>query len=251
MQWAILSGIEGNLPAYEAVLADIRRQRQPVTDLFILGDLVGLRGDSEAVVRRVRSPKRGEPIPQVCTGWWEEQCFSLHGIRGLPDAPELVERYGLGAVKDLWEAVSRETVLWLADLDFGFHELDCLLIHGSTVSYGDELTLETPPITLYDRLIRADANTLFCGRSGLAFECWVEPSSLRSTVTSLDQTAAPQEQGQESRKSPRRVVGVGNVGRQAGQVSYALYNPGNDQVSFKRVPSTVAKGLGSGGPGET
>jgi hypothetical protein len=147
-------------------------------------------------------------------------------------------------VKDLWEAVSRETVLWLADLDFGFHELDCLLIHGSTVSYGDELTLETPPITLYDRLIRADANTLFCGRSGLAFECWVEPSSLRSTVTSLDQTAAPQEQGQESRKSPRRVVGVGNVGRQAGHVSYVLYNPGNDQVSFKRVPSTVAQGFG-------
>ena len=244
MQWAILSGIEGNLPAYEAVLADIRRQRQPVTDLFILGDLVGLRGDSEAVVRRVRSPKQGEPIPQVCTGWWEEQCFSLHGIRGLPDAPELGSRYGLEAVKDLWEAVSRETVLWLSDLDFGFHELDCLLIHGSTVSYGDELTPETPPITLCDRLIRADANRLFCGRSGLAFECWVEPSSLRSTVTTLDQTASPQEQGQESRKSPRRVVGVGNVGRQAGQVSYALYNPGNDQVSFKRVPSTTAKGFG-------
>jgi hypothetical protein len=37
---------------------------------------------------------------------------------------------------------------------------------------------------------------------------------------------------------------VGNVGRQAGHVSYVLYNPGNDQVSFKRVPSTVAQGFG-------
>jgi hypothetical protein len=113
MQWAILSGIEGNLPAYEAVLADIRRQRQPVTDLFILGDLVGLRGDSEAVVRRVRSPKRGEPIPQVCTGWWEEQCFSLHGIRGLPLWPGGGERpVGGGVAGD--GAVAGRSGLWLS-----------------------------------------------------------------------------------------------------------------------------------------
>ena len=28
--WAILSGIEGNIAAYEAVLADIKRQRVPL-----------------------------------------------------------------------------------------------------------------------------------------------------------------------------------------------------------------------------
>ena len=132
-------------------------------------------------------------MPQVYTGWWEEQCFSLHRLRGLPDAPELVERYGLGAAKDLGEAVSQRTVQCLADLDFGFHELDCLLIHGSTVGYGDQLTPETPPIQLGDRPIRADANTLFCGQSGLTFESWAEPDALRSTVTPLDQTATPQE----------------------------------------------------------
>jgi len=132
-------------------------------------------------------------------------------------------------------------VQWLANLDFGFHELDCLLIHGSTMSYSDELTPETPPIQLCDRLIRADANTLFCGRSGLAFECWVEPNSLRSTVTTLDQTATPQEQ----EKSPRRVVGVGSVGRQVGKASYVLYNPGTDQVSFKQVQGSIAKGFGA------
>jgi hypothetical protein len=139
-------------------------------------------------------------------------------------------------------------VLWLADLDFGFHELDCLLIHGSTVSYDDELTPETPPITLCDRTIRADANTLFCGRSGLAFEVWVEPAALRSTVTTLDQTATPQEQGQEPRKSPRRVVGVGNVGRAGGSPSYVLYNPETDQVRFKSVQSSPARGFGAARP---
>ncbi|NJO10484.1 MAG: hypothetical protein HC873_13405 [Leptolyngbyaceae cyanobacterium SL_1_1] len=90
-------------------------------------------------------------------------------------------------------------------------------------------------------LIRADANTLFCGQSGLAFEGWVEPSALRSTVTTLDQTAAPQEQG----KSPRRVVGVGNVGRTGGSPSYVLYDPGTDRVSFKCVRYSPARGFGA------
>ncbi|MEL6470520.1 MAG: hypothetical protein AAFQ74_12395 [Cyanobacteria bacterium J06623_4] len=52
--------------------------------------------------------------------------------------------------------------------------------------YADELTPETPAIELCDRLIRADANHLFCRRSGRTFECWVTPSNLTSTVTTLD-----------------------------------------------------------------
>jgi len=40
-KWAILSGIEGNLAAYEAVMADIKRQSKQIEALYILGDLVG------------------------------------------------------------------------------------------------------------------------------------------------------------------------------------------------------------------
>ena len=74
VKWAILSGIEGNLTAYEAVLQDIRRQA--VSDLYILGDVVGLQEDNEAVIQRLQFPRPGELEPQVCVGWWEEQCFS-------------------------------------------------------------------------------------------------------------------------------------------------------------------------------
>jgi len=239
MLWAILSGIEGNIAAYEAVLQDIRQQRgsthNPVTDLYVLGDLVGLKGDNEAVIRRLQSPQPGELEPQICIGWWEEQCFSLHGLSGLPNAPELMEQYGGDGVKHLWESVSRESVRWMRSLHFGFHELDCLLIHGSTVSYADELTPETSPLQLCDRLIRADANTLFCGRSGLAFECWVTPGQLRSTVTTLDGTQEPQQQG----KTSRRVVGVGSVGRTPGEASYVLYNPNTNGVTFKTVETNA------------
>lgn len=230
-QWAILSGIEGNLAALEAVIADIRSRHSLVSDLYILGDVVGLHGNNRKVIERLQSPRPGELQPQVCIGWWEEQCFSLHGLSGLPDAPELMAKFGGDGVQRLWESLSRAEVQWLRSLPGGFHELDCLLIHGSTVSYADELTPDTPAIQLCDRLIRADANTLFCGRSGLCFECQVEPSRLRSTVITLDGTQEPQEQG----KTPRRVVGVGSVGRNPGQATYTLYNPGNNSVTFKTV----------------
>ena len=48
MVWAIASGIEGNLSAYNAVLADLKKQR--VDEFFILGDIVGPTSDSEAVL---------------------------------------------------------------------------------------------------------------------------------------------------------------------------------------------------------
>ena len=235
MQWAILSGIEGNLAAYEAVLQDIRRQDFPVTELYILGDMIGLQGDNEAVIERLRSPRSGELVPQACIGWWEEQIFSLHGLNATPDAPELMAHCDGDEIQQLWKSLSIETVHWLRSQHFGFHELDCLLIHGSTVGYADELTPNTSPMVLCDRLVRADANTLFCGRSGLTFECKVTPSRLRSTVTMLDGSQTPQEQG----KTPRRIVGVGSVGRKPGEASYVLYNPGTDVVSFQWIDTKV------------
>ncbi|UJB71661.1 hypothetical protein HRE53_12275 [Acaryochloris sp. 'Moss Beach'] len=74
------------------------------------------------------------------------------------------------------------------------------------------------------RIIRADANHLFCGRSGLAFECWVEPGDLRSTIMTLDSTQTTPTQSY----TPRRIIGVGNVGRQPGQATYTLYSPANN-----------------------
>ncbi|WP_373537004.1 metallophosphatase [Microcoleus sp.] len=237
--WAILTGIEGNLAAYEAVIADIKRLRIRVDELYILGDLVGPNPECEKLVERVRSPKRGEIEPQICIGWWEEQCFNLHGIGSSPDAAELRQKYGADTIKLLWDSVSRKTVEWLRSLNFGFHELDCLLIHGSTVSASDELTPETPPPVMLDRVIRADANTLFCGRSGLAFEYQLQPSIINNWVQTLDSQEPP---GTVS-ATARRAIGVGNVGRQPGVATYTLYNPDSDRVQFKTVHYGAKKGF--------
>ena len=138
--WAILSGIEGNITAYEAVLADIKRQPIAVEALYILGDIIAANPDSEQVIKRIQNPLSGELEPQVCIGWWEEQCFALHGVGSTAEPKELIDRFGKETAKLLWNSVSRDNVQWLRNCHFGFIELDCLLIHVSTVSVSDELT---------------------------------------------------------------------------------------------------------------
>jgi len=231
IHWAILSGINGNLAAYEAVLADLKRLRCEVEALYILGDLVGPQPQCEALVQRVQQPRQGELAPQVCIGWWEEQCFNLHGMGSDPEATELLEQIGPDGIERLWKSVSRQTVQGLRSLDFGFFELDCLLIHGSTVGCHDVLTPETPPMQLLDRLLRADANTLFCGRSGQTFHLQIPAGAVTSTVTTLD--APAQTMTQQVRD--RQVVGVGIVGKEPGQASYTLYSPYTNAVSFRTV----------------
>ncbi|WP_159789650.1 metallophosphoesterase family protein [Sodalinema gerasimenkoae] len=229
--WAILSGLEGNLTAYNAVLDDIRKQAIPVDAIYILGDVVGLHPQCSQLLEQLRSPQAGEPSPQICTGWWEEQCFNLHGVGPDPQAFALKERYGDEGVEALWNAVPREQVEWLRSLDFGFMELDALLIHGSTVGYDDELTPDTPASVLLDRLIRADANQLFCGRSGLAFEYCLKSGQIASRLTTLDGSQAPISQILK----PRKVVGVGSVGRIPNQASYCLYCPTTNKVEFRQI----------------
>ncbi len=239
--WAILSGIEGHIAAYEAVLADIQRQRIPVEALYILGDIIAANPDSEKVIKRIQNPLPGELQPQVCVGWWEEQCFALHAVGSTAEPTELIDRFGMETVKLLWDSVSRETVQWLRNCHFGFFELDCLLIHGSTVSASDELTPETPPWQILDRLQRVEANSLFCGRSGQVFEYVLQGGSVNSSVMTLDS-----QQPMQTMTAPkRRVVGVGNVGREPGNATYTLYSPNSDRLEFKTVYYGKKKGFGN------
>ncbi|MEM6612576.1 MAG: metallophosphoesterase family protein [Cyanobacteria bacterium P01_C01_bin.72] len=238
--WAILSGIEGNIAAYEAVLADIKRQRVKVEALYILGDIVAANPDSEKVIKRIQNPLPGELAPQVCVGWWEEQCFTLYGVGSTAEPTELIDRFGKETARLLWDSVSQETVHWLRNCHFGFFEFDCLLIHGSIVSVSDELTPETLPWQMLDRLQRVQANQLFCGRSGQIFEYELQAGSVNSSVLTLDQSHPVQ----TVTAPKRRVVGVGNVGREAGKATYTLYSPYSDRLEFKTVNYGIKKGFG-------
>ncbi|GFE68508.1 metallophosphatase [Chroococcus sp. FPU101] len=225
--WAILSGIEGNLTAYEAVLEDLS---ESVESLYILGDLVGIRGDSDKLIQRVQFPYLDELEPNICLGWWEEQCFILHGIGKTGEPTELIEQYGTEIIKTLWNAVSHESVEWLRGLDFGFVELDLLLIHGSSISVSEALNPQTPAWLMLDRIQRMQVNQLFCGRSGQTFIYDVQEGSLVDSVQTLDH-----QHTQTVSTSNKRVVGVGNVGKEFGKATYTLYHPHNNKVEFKTV----------------
>jgi hypothetical protein len=215
--WAILSGIQGNLPAYQAVLEDIQQRSVTVENLYILGDFIGVNPDSEMLVEQIRYPTKNNLYPQVCRGWWEEQCLILHSLGATGEPTELIDKHGIDSTKQLWDAVSLETVQWLRNLDFGFVELDCLLIHGSTVSVSEELTPDTPPWQILDRLQRVGVNNLFCGRAGKVFDYSLQSANLTSTVTTLD------------KRQPSQTLTIQDK-------RYTLYNPSNNCVEFRTVP---------------
>jgi hypothetical protein len=60
--WAIASGIEGNLAAYEAVVADLKKSRQDVENFYLLGDIIGPTAESN---RLVTLDKLTDPTPTV------------------------------------------------------------------------------------------------------------------------------------------------------------------------------------------
>ena len=230
--WAILSGIQGNLPAYQAVLEDIQQRSVTVENLYILGDFIGVNPDSEMLVEQIRYPTKNNLYPQVCRGWWEEQCLILHSLGATGEPTELIHKHGIDSTKQLWDAVSLETVQWLRNLDFGFVELDCLLIHGSSVSVSEELTPDTPPWQILDRLQRVGVNNLFCGRAGKVFDYSLQSANLTSTVTTLDK----RQPSQTLTIQDKRLVGVGSVGKELNKAVYTLYNPSNNCVEFITVP---------------
>ena len=240
MAWAILSGIEGNLAAYEAVLADLQRQKRDIEQLFVIGDVIGPTPDNVKLLKRIQSPRKGELTPDVCLGWWEEQALILHALGQQNEPTELIERYGKAMVKQLWEAVPREITPWLSRLEFGMMELDCLMIHGSPMGVGDELTPETSPLLMLDRLQRVQANRLFCGRSGLSFCCEIDSGRVTQRLQTLD----GEEERQLERPTAQKIIGVGSVGRSPGKASYVLYEPGSDHLEFKEVRYGANKGFG-------
>ncbi len=231
LKWAILSGIEGNLVAYEAVLQDIYTQQQPVTDLFILGDVINYRSEGLAVVERIQKPRSGELTPQVCRGWWEEQYLLIHGFLAETMPNPVIAKYGAATAKAMWDQVPKSVVQWMAELDFAFVELDCLLVHGSSLSTTEELTPESSPLQILDRFVRSNVNRLFCGRSGRQFHLQVQGGSVSSEVVRMDGSVAKQ----TDRSDDRALIGVGNVGRNPHCATYTLYYPSTDKLEFRQV----------------
>jgi len=219
-RWALVSGLQGDLALYEAIQRDLR-QLGRVDTLFVLGDLIGPDRDANALLDRLQDPHRGELAPQCIYGWWEDQLLAECGYRGERRADPLRLQFGQAAVEALEQAVDPGHLAWLAALQFGFIELDCALLHGSSADVGDSLGPDSSPLLLLDRLTRMDVNRLFTARSGQQFRLELTGGGIASQVQDLE----GQRQQQQS-VPQRQVIGIG-----AG-VHYTLYDPGSDRLDF-------------------
>ena len=234
-RWALISGLKGDLETYELIQKNLKKIQGDI-NLFVLGDMVGAVRNCDALIDRLINPLPGDFKPQCIYGWWEDQLLAERGYRGEQKADALRLNEGESVVKDLVDAVDPYYLNWLASLEFGFVELDCGLIHGSSKDIGDSLTKETPPLILLDRLTRLGVNRLFTARSAQQFHLELTDAVVNSYVKDLGGNRK-----QEQRMPKRGVIGIG-----AGAY-YTLYDVGSDKTHFLNVldqPKSAARGFG-------
>lgn len=219
-RWALISGLRGDLEAYEAIQSDLRLTRR-VDTLFVLGDVIGPERDCNALLNRLQQPRRGELEPQCLYGWWEDQLLAERGYRGERRADALRLGQGEAAVDALLQAVDTAQMNWLAALQFGFIELDCALLHGSSAAVDDSLGPNSSPLLLLDRLTRMEVNRLFTARSGQQFRLELSGGGIDSQVRDLEG-----QRHQQQSVPQRQVIGIG-----AG-IHYTIYDPGSDRLDF-------------------
>ena len=222
-RWALVSGLCGDLDLYERIQSDLKKQRG-TAHLFVLGDMISPDHNCDALLTRLRRPKRGDLQPNCIYGWWEEQLLIDYGYRGdqKPDVRNKPD--GATTMQHLREAVSQDHLNWLASLQFGFIELDCGLIHGSSADVGDPLQETTSPLILLDRLTRLDVNRLFTARSGRQFRLQLTGGQIHSKVK--DHIG---EEQRDQAVPKRSVIGIGS-----GE-NYTVYDPASDHIEFLSV----------------
>ena len=222
-RWPLVSGLRGDLDLYERIQSDLKKQRG-TAHLFVLGDMISPDHNCDALLTRLRRPKRGDLQPNCIYGWWEEQLLIDYGYRGdqKPDVRNKPD--GATTMQHLREAVSQDHLNWLASLQFGFIELDCGLIHGSSADVGDPLQETTSPLILLDRLTRLDVNRLFTARSGRQFRLQLTGGQIHSKV----KDHAGEEQRDQA-VPKRSVIGIGS-----GE-NYTVYDPASEHIEFLSV----------------
>ncbi|HBK86238.1 MAG TPA: YfcE family phosphodiesterase [Firmicutes bacterium] len=166
MRIAVFSDIHGNLPALQAVLADIEAKR--FDKAFCLGDLVGYGPWPNEVVDLLRQRE----IPCI-QGNYDESVGEELMVCGCDFTDAEAARLGEISLNWTIDATTEENKTWLRDLpqsltaDLGGYRL--LLVHGSPRQNNEYLTFDYPAEQLEHFLQEAEADIVLCGHTHLAF----------------------------------------------------------------------------------
>lgn len=216
-QVTIFGDIHGNLPALEAVLADIDvRQLSP---LYCLGDLVGYGTFPNEVTEMIRSRN----IPTII-GNYDQGVGSSSDDCGCAYTSKEAEALGKRSIAWTNENSSAENKLFLrqltAQIPLELHGLRVLLVHGSPRKINEYLFADRPDATLERLLDMAQADVLVCGHTHIPYHR-ILPSG-------------------------RQVINAGSVGKPKDgnpQACYVVLEANNRDltVSFRRVPYDIER----------
>ena len=157
---ALFSDVHGNLPALDAVLADI--EGAAITEVYCLGDLVGYGPDPSGVVDRVRALG----IPTV-RGNYDDGIGNRRGQCGCYYATEQAKSDGAASYAFTDWALDDRDHKWLASLpdDIRLQEDDVriLLAHGSPRKINEYLLLDRGDDQLARLADQAEADVICIG----------------------------------------------------------------------------------------
>jgi len=238
---AIISCIHGNLPALEAVWADI--ESRGITEVLCLGDLVGYGPWPAEVVRFIE--KKGVPTVQGC---WDEGIGNEKGDCGCHFVSEIDSKAGAWSYQWTAERLGEQERTWLKRLppaiaaQAGGSRL--VAVHGSPRSSHEYLTAETHELVLYERAGSAGADILLFGHTHVPYVKRIDGA----LSVSVD-TSAPEEAELPLRRPlrPKLFINAGSVGEPrhgSPEATYVILDPASLDVSILGVDydlrSTVA-----------
>jgi putative phosphoesterase len=234
MKLALISDIHANLPALEAVLADVDERRPD--QIYCLGDLVGYNTWPTEVVQMIQSRR----IPTIAGNYDEGVGLNSDDCGCAYKTPEDEARgvesitYTNGVIKESARAYLRSLprhlrLTFRAGRQSDAKSFDVLLVHGSPRRINEYL-FEDRPDSSFLRMMKAEDCDVMCfGHTHKPFYRSIEDS--------------------ESRWGARHIVNTGSVGKpkdgdpRAGYVMLDI-DPEHDeplQVDFVRVEYDVEK----------
>lgn len=157
---ALFSDVHGNLPALDAVLADIASSG--IAEVYCLGDLVGYGPDPAGVIERVRSLG----IPTI-RGNYDDGVGNRRGECGCYYATEQAKSDGAASYAFTDAALDDREHDWLAslpdDIRVDVEGVRVLLAHGSPRKINEYLLLDRPEWQLARLADEADADVVCVG----------------------------------------------------------------------------------------
>ena len=162
----IFGDIHANLPALEAVIADM--DQRGLGNRYCLGDLVGYGTFPNEVVTAIRNSK----TPTIM-GNYEEGVGNSSDDCGCAYKSETAKALGQRSIAWTNEHTSRETKTFLRQLPrhlpLPLGDLRVLLVHGSPRRVNEYLYEDRPDSSLERLLDLAEADVLVCGHTHIPY----------------------------------------------------------------------------------